>query len=88
MKMSKDDLLKKIDTLEIPDDTKVVLMEDVTDSFEEVKQEDDYKAKYEDILTKYKSRFLDSTEAKEDSAETEEKTDEMEEKEVIDVKEI
>lgn len=85
MKMSKDDLLKKIDTLEIPDDTKVVLMEDVTDSFEEAKQEDDYKAKYEDILTKYKSRFLDS-EAK--PAETEEKTDEMEEKEVIDVKEI
>lgn len=88
MKMSKDDLLKKIDTLEIPDDTKVVLMEDVTDSFEESKQEDDYKAKYEDILTKYKSRFLDSTEAKEKPAETEEKTDEMEEKEVIDVKEI
>ena len=84
MKMSKDDLLKKIDTLEIPDDTKVVLMEDVTDSFEEVKQEDEYKAKYEDILTKYKSRFLDSTEAKEKPAET----DEMEEKEVIDVKEI
>lgn len=88
MKMSKDDLLKKIDTLEIPDDTKVVLMEDVTDSFEEAKQEDDYKAKYEDILTKYKSRFLDSTTAEEKKAETEEKTDEMEEKEVIDVKEI
>ena len=88
MKMSKDDLLKKIDTLEIPDDTKVVLMEDVTDSFEEAKQEDDYKAKYEDILTKYKSRFLDSTEAKEKPAEAEEKVDEMEEKEVIDVKEI
>ena len=88
MKMSKDDLLKKIDTLEIPDDTKVVLMEDVTDSFEEAKQEDDYKAKYEDILTKYKSRFLDSGAAEAKPAETEEKTDEMEEKEVIDVKEI
>lgn len=88
MKMSKDELLKKIDTLEIPDDTKVVLMEDVTDSFEEAKQEDDYKAKYEDILTKYKSRFLDSTASEEKPAETEEKIDEMEEKEVIDVKEI
>ena len=88
MKMSKDDLLKKIDTLEIPDDTKVVLMEDVTDSFEEVKQEDEYKAKYEDILTKYKSRFLDSGTAEQKPAEAEGKTDEMEEKEVIDVKEI
>ena len=88
MKMSKDDLLKKIDTLEIPDDTKVVLMEDVTDSFEEAKQEDDYKAKYEDVLTKYKARFLDSEAAETKPAEAEEKTDEMEEKEVIDVKEI
>lgn len=85
MKQSKEDLLKKIDTLEIPDDIKVVIMEDIADSFEEVKADDDYKGKYEELLGKYKARFLDGTEPEKA---TEEKTEEMEEKEVIDVKEI
>lgn len=86
MKQSKEDLLKKIDTLEIPDDTKVVIMEDIADSFVEEKPEDDYKGKYEELLGKYKARFLDGTEPEAKPAE--EKVDEMEEKEVIDVKEI
>ena len=86
MKQSKEDLLKKIDTLEIPEETKVVLMEDITDSFVEESENDEYKQKYDELLEKYKTRFLDGTEPVDNF--TKEKEDEIEEKEVVDIKEI
>ena len=89
-KMSKDELISKINGLEIDDNVKIELMEDVTDSFE-VQETDnteleEVKTKYEELKTKYKERFLNGND-KEDNEEKED-DEEMEEQEVVDVKEI
>lgn len=91
MKMSKDELISKINGLEIDDEVKISLLEDVTDSMEVAPEVDnseveEIKAKYEELKTKYKERFLKGDETKDE--EKEEKEDELEEKEIIDVKEI
>lgn len=91
MKMSKEELIKKINESEISDEMKVSLMEDITDSFEDVQETDlsGYveKEKYDELLEKYKARFL-SGDDKEDKKEDEDETEELKEEEVIDVKEI
>ena len=88
MKLSKDELISKINGLEIDDNAKIELMEDVTDSFEVSETDntelEEVKTKYEELKTKYKERFLKGDDKKDE----EEKDDEMEEKEVVDVKEI
>ena len=87
-KMSKDELISKINGFEIDDNVKIELMEDVTDSFDGTETDntelEEVKTKYEELKTKYKERFLKGDE-KEDKKD---EVDEMEEKEVIDVKEI
>lgn len=89
-KMSKDELISKINGLEIDDNVKIELMEDVTDSFEVSETDntelEEVKTKYEELKTKYKERFLKG----DDKEDKEEKDDdeEMKEEEVIDVKEI
>jgi hypothetical protein len=87
-KMSKEELISKINGLEIDDNVKIELMEDVTDSFEVSETDntelEEVKTKYEELKTKYKERFLKGDDKKDE----EEKEDEMEEKEVVDVKEI
>ena len=88
MKLSKEELISKINGLEIDDNVKIELMEDVTDSFEVSETDntelEEVKTKYEELKTKYKERFLKGDDKKDE----EEKEDEMEEKEVVDVKEI
>ena len=93
MKLSKEELKKKIDEKIADDDLKIELLEDIEDS---VDVSDDTekvdKTAYEEVVAerdeikkKYKERFL-----KGDEEEKEEKEDgeELEEEEVIDVKEI
>ena len=63
MKLSKDELISKINGLEIDDEVKISLLEDVTDSMEVAPEVDnteveEIKAKYEELKTKYKERFL------------------------------
>lgn len=63
MKLSKDELISKINGLEIDDEVKISLLEDVTDSMEATPEVDnteleEVKAKYEELKTKYKERFL------------------------------
>lgn len=63
MKLSKDELISKINGLEIDDEVKIGLLEDVTDSMEVAPEVDnseleDIKTKYEELKTKYKERFL------------------------------
>lgn len=84
-KLSVEELNNKINSLEIDDDVKIELLEDVTDSFSNDNSEelDKIKSELSDLKEKYKQRFLSSDEKKE-----EKKDDELEEKEVIDVKEI
>lgn len=89
MKLSKEELKKKIDEKIVDDELKIELLEDIEDSFEapaEVQEDtEDYKAKYEELKEKYKARFLDSDSTAEKE---EEKTEELEEVEEIDIKEI
>ena len=94
MKLSKDELLAKINEKVMDEDVKIELIEDVTDSFEvddsnsneeydqRIKELED---KYKNLQEKYKERFLNKVEEKEDD---DEKEDDEEKEEVIDVKEI
>lgn len=90
MKLSKEEIIKKINEKVMDEDVKIELMEDITDSFEiseEPKEDERVKEleeKYNNILEKYKERFLNGLEDKE-----EEKEDEgLEEEEIVDIKEI
>lgn len=92
MKMSKDDLINKINDKVMDEDVKIELMEDITDSFEEgsTSEEDtqrfkELEEKYKTLQEKYKERFLQGTEIKK---EEKNEDDGLEEKEVIDIKEI
>lgn len=92
MKLSKEELIEKINSLGIDDEIKISLMEDISDSIEVEAEKDDseveeIKAKYEELKEKYKARFLEGSEEKKDE-ESEESEEELKEEEVIDVKEI
>lgn len=90
MKLSKEELKKKISELEINEDIAIELLEDIEDSF--VENSDDliaYKEilkKYEDIKKKYKERFLNSESEIEKKEFLED--DGLVEKKEIDIKEI
>ena len=92
-KYSAEELSSRINDLELDDDVKISLMEDITDSVSPDESEElanlkaeleKAKADYEELKEKYKARFLKAVESEE-----EEKSEEdLEEKEVIDVKEL
>lgn len=95
MKLSKEELKKKIDEKIEDNDTKIELLEDIEDSFEvetekeETVSKEDYetlKAEHESLKEKYKNRFLSKDEEKEEK--TEDDGEELEEEKIIDVKEI
>lgn len=97
-KLSKEELIQKIDSLPLSDDEKISLMEDISDSMEvsdnselESVKADLEKAlmDVEDLKAKYKARFLSGEVKIEDTpAEEVEEVKEEEEPEVIDVKDI
>lgn len=93
MKLSKDELIQKINDKVMDEDVKIELMEDITDSFEvtsEEPKEDERVAeleeKYKNLQEKYKERFLKGSEEVTETEE-EEETEEKQE-EVVDIKEI
>lgn len=94
MKLSKEELKKKIDEKISDDDLKIELLEDIEDSIDVSEDEtekvektayDEVIAERDEIKRKYKERFLKGEEVKEDAEEDDE---ELKEEEVIDVKEI
>lgn len=91
MKLSKEEIIAKINELPIDDEIKIGLLEDITDSMEisevDNTEMEELKGKYEELKTKYKERFLKGTEETEKEDEETEELKEDEE-EVIDVKEI
>lgn len=89
-KMSKDELKNKYsERITDNDDLLIELLEDIEDSFEEAgidtSKIDDLQEKYDNLMTKYKDRFLSGGQKEETE---EEETKDEEEKKVIDVKEI
>lgn len=96
MKLSKEELKKKIDEVVTDEDVKISLLEDIEDSMTEAESEGETVTKEEydkvvserdEIKQKYKDRFLSGEETKEVEEEKEEKGLE-EEGEIIDIKEI
>lgn len=94
MKLNKEELIKKVNEKVMDEDVKIELMEDITDSFEvseEPKEDERVKEleeKYNSLMEKYKERFLNGSEEKEETKEEEKEDEGLEEEEVIDVKEI
>lgn len=94
-KLTKEELNKRIDELELDDDIKISLMEDISDSInddtevnalrEEILSKD---SEIADLKEKYKSRFLESTETAKDVEEAAASVEADEEEKVIDVTEI
>lgn len=93
-KYSAEELSSRINELELDDEVKISLMEDITDSVSRDESEElagikseleKSKADYEELKEKYKARFLKAVESEEKE---EVKDEDLEEKEVIDVKEL
>ena len=93
-KYSAEELSSRINDLDLDDDVKISLMEDITDSVSTGESEEltslreemeKVKSEYEELKEKYKARFLQAVETEEVE---EVKDDDLEEKEVIDVKEL
>ena len=94
-KYSAEELSSRINDLELDDDVKISLMEDITDSVSPDESEElaglkaeieKSKADYEELKEKYKARFLKAVDS--DEVKDEVKDEDLEEKEVIDVKEL
>lgn len=87
-KLTKDEFIKKYnEKLADNNELAVELMEDITDSIEsDITELEEMKKKYDDLLNRYKERFMSSEEVVEEVKE--ETTEEVDEEEVIDVKEI
>lgn len=88
-KLTKDEFIKKYnEKLADNNELAVELMEDITDSIEsDISELEDMKKKYDDLLNRYKERFMSSEEVVEEVKE-EQPTEVVDEEEVIDVKEI
>ena len=94
-KYSAEDLSSRINELELDDEVKISLMEDITDSVSPDESEElaslkaeleKKSAELEELKEKYKARFLKAVEESEEVKEVED--EDLEEKEVIDIKEI
>ena len=93
MKLSKEELKKKISEVVEDEDTQIALLEDIEDSFVESEDGDKIEktaydevvAERDEIKRKYKERFLKGNDVEDEDAKDDE---ELKEEEVIDVKEI
>lgn len=94
-KYSAEELSSRVNELELDDDVKISLMEDITDSVTPDESEElagikaeleKAHADYEELKEKYKARFLKAVESEE--VESEKEDEDLEEKEIIDIKEI
>lgn len=94
MKLSKEELSAKINDLDIDEEVKISLLEDIADSVDvetepqENGELEELKIKYESLRERYKERFLKGSDETEEKEDEEKEDDELKEEEVIDVKEI
>lgn len=92
MKLSKEELSAKINELDIDEEVKISLLEDIADSVDveaepqENGELEELKIKYESLRERYKERFLKGSDETEEKEEKDD--DELKEEEVIDIKEI
>lgn len=92
-KLSKDELKQKIsDSLPDNQELAVELLEDIEDSMVEATEDNSeemqaLQTKYDELLSKYKERFL-SNDSQDDDDKSDDNDEGLKEEEVIDVKEI
>lgn len=91
-KLSKEDFKTKLsEKITDNDELLVELLEDVEDSFEQVAVDtvNEFETKYNDLLAKYKSRFLQGSEGTETAPEgTSENNEGLEEVEIVEEEDI
>lgn len=94
-KLTKEELIKKVSEKVTDAEVQIELMEDITDSFGDVvdnSELEELKGKYDELMNKYRERFLEVKEVKEEIEEAQEENseevDEVKEEEVIDIQEI
>ena len=90
-KLTKEELIKKISEKVSDAEVQVELMEDITDSFgEEVDNTEleELKLKYDELMKKYRDRFLEVKEVVEEIEDAQDDSEEVKEEEVIDIQEI
>ena len=91
-KLTKEELISKVAEKVADTELQIELMEDITDSFEDGSVAlGELQAKFDELQEKYRQRFLNVEEVKEeivDEVKSEDNTDEIKEEEVIDIQEI
>lgn len=93
-KLTKEELIKKVSEKVTDAEVQIELMEDITDSFGDVvdnSELEELKVKYDELMNKYRDRFLEVKEVKEeieDAQKEDSEEDELKEEEVIDIQEI
>lgn len=93
-KLTKEELIKKVSEKVTDAEVQLELMEDITDSFGDVvdnSELEELKVKYDELMNKYRDRFLEVKEVKEeieDAQKEDSEEDELKEEEVIDIQEI
>ena len=86
MKKTAEEIIARVNDLDLDDEIKIELMEDITDSVNDADPEaearyTELEAKYNDLQERYKARFMEGKDP-------EEKDSDEEDDEVIDIKEI
>ena len=87
MKKTAEEIIARVNDLELDDEIKIELMEDITDSVNDADPEaearyTELEAKYKDLRDRYKARFMEGKDPEDKDPEDEEDI------EVIDIKEI
>ena len=87
MKKTAEEIIARVNDLDLDDEIKIELMEDITDSVNDADPEaearyTELEAKYSDLEERYKARFMEGKDPEEKDP------DEDEDAEVIDIKEI
>ena len=100
MKLSKEDLKKKVNEIVTDNDVAIQLLEDIEDSFDESAEVDNSKidelqarideqqSKIDELQEKYKERFLTGDKEEKTEDKKPEEDEGLEEKDIIDIKEI
>ena len=90
-KLTKEELINKVAEKVTDTELQIELMEDITDSFEDGSVAlGELQAKFDELQEKYRQRFLNVEEVKDEIVDEvkDEDTDEIKEEEVIDIQEI
>lgn len=90
-KLTKEELINKVAEKVTDTELQIELMEDITDSFEDGSVAlGELQAKFDALQEKYRQRFLNVEEVKDEIVDEvkDEDTDEIKEEEVIDIQEI